>query len=159
MFDNTTMTAIPNTDTSSLLSLAKHTMRSFLLVCSYLSFSCLFHASAHIFGQSGRHENPSQRSVTVQNESGRKVDIFWVNNLKPRVPETFVSQSEEDDGYSYGADAGIISYVGHTFEIRELPGKISGRCVEETCWKGRFVVNNEEDQSKQPAKIGRFLEM
>eukprot|EP00980_Cylindrotheca_fusiformis_P027441 scaffold20461_cov117-Cylindrotheca_fusiformis.AAC.4 len=118
-------------------------MRSVILIFLLLSF--LF-ANGHIFGQKGRNTNPSQRSVKVKNESGRKIDVFWVNNLKRGVPETFVSQSEDGDGYSYGADAGILSYVGHMFEIREMPGKKSGKCLEETCWKGRFVVNDEKEQ-------------
>jgi hypothetical protein len=121
-------------------------MRSFLL--SFLLLPFIVFTNGHIFGQSGRHENPSQRSVTIKNESTRKVEIFWVDNLNPRIAETFVSQSDDEVGYSYGADAGIISYVGHTFEIRELPGKKSGTCVQKTCWKGRFVVNDEEKQGK-----------
>jgi len=82
----------------------------------------------------------------VINKSGRRVEIFWVNLGDPRNEE-FISQSETPgDGVAYGASASINSFVGHTFEIREQPGRNSGRCLQELCWRGRFTVNQEHDQ-------------
>ena len=105
-------------------------------------------SNAHILGQPRRMEVETQRNLEIINQSGRRVDVFWVNANNPKKEE-FVTQTEKGDGVAYGAGASINSYVGHTFEVRELPGKNSGRCLEETCWKGRFTVNAEYEQGKQ----------
>jgi hypothetical protein len=47
-----------------------------------------------------------------------------------------------------GASFALNSYVGHTFQIRELPGKKSGVCEgqDQTCRIGTFTVNSNNDQ-------------
>ena len=49
-----------------------------------------------------------------------------------------------------GADLNLNSYVSHTFQVREMPGKISGVCSGEdhVCRVGRFTVNSHENQGE-----------
>ena len=133
----------------NMLPRTAHSLRHFnraLLAVSLILLSIAIPSSkAHILGQTRRLETVSQRSVEVINKSGRRVDVLWVNSQNPKQEE-FVTQSENGDGVAYGAAASINSYVGHTFEVREMPGKNSGKCLEETCWKGRFTVSTEHEQ-------------
>jgi hypothetical protein len=105
---------------------------------------------AYILSQYDRYESLLQRSVRIRNKSGRRLEAYWVNNLDPNQPETFVAQSLDGEGILYGADCSISSYAGHEFEIRELPGKTSGTCLETNCWSGRFVVSMQQKQGKIP---------
>ena len=95
-------------------------------------------------------ETPTSRGIAFVNESGRKCDVFWVNTFKK--PEEFVPQYVEDGvsiGLAYGADKPISSYIGHTFEIRELPstkGLAKGRCAFSKCRKVRYTVTDRQDQ-------------
>lgn len=94
-----------------------------------------------------RREAPNQRNVLVFNKSGRRVDIFWINRAVE--PNEFRSNSENGEGYPYGASQGINSYIGHEFEIREMPSKKTGQCqIPNDCKKGYFKVNDQEGQSK-----------
>mmetsp|Transcript_7731 Transcript_7731/g.18615 ORF Transcript_7731/g.18615 Transcript_7731/m.18615 type:complete len:492 (+) Transcript_7731:139-1614(+) len=117
----------------------------FLVVLLLVSVAFIPSSNAHILGQPRRMETEAQRNVEIVNKSGRRVDVFWVNSQNPKKEE-FVTQSDNADGIAYGAASGINSYVGHTFEIREMPGKNSGECLTETCWKSRFTVSNEHEQ-------------
>jgi hypothetical protein len=44
----------------------------------------------------------------------------------------------------FGATSGINSYVGHTFEVQELPSKKG--CLQKKCRKTHFTVSGDEDQ-------------
>lgn len=89
-----------------------------------------------------------------KNNSGRRVDVLWMNTLEPKGPDgkfLLQSNSENGEGYAYGADAGISSYIGHAFEVQEMPAKSTGKCFNEIkCRSGYFKVNQEEDQGKKP---------
>lgn len=92
-------------------------------------------------------ENFHSRSLAVENLSGRKTDMFWVNTFK--TPEEFVPQFVEDGvsvGLPYGGDKSISSYQGHTFEIRELPSKRTGSCVYQECRKVRYTMTDRREQ-------------
>jgi hypothetical protein len=91
-----------------------------------------------------RRRTDSQRSIRFRNQSGRRTDIFWVNTFKE--PNEFVTQSIDGEGYLYGADTSISSFIGHEFEVREQPSKKTGRCVYDECRKARFKVNDQENQ-------------
>lgn len=52
-----------------------------------------------------------------------------------------LKRSHETDG----ADFPLDSYVGHEFEVRELPGK-TGECKEQTCRHSYFKVSENDDQ-------------
>ena len=49
-----------------------------------------------------------------------------------------------------GASQSLSSYVGHTFEVRELPAKKSGVCAGEgeVCRVDHFTVSANHDQSE-----------
>ena len=49
-----------------------------------------------------------------------------------------------------GGDFSLNSYVGHEFEVREMPSSRTGLCVSEdqTCRNGFFVVSENEEQSE-----------
>lgn len=103
---------------------------------------------AHILGLNRALLADAQREVEIFNESGRRVDVLWVNDLVPDQPESFVSQTESGD-LAYGASTHINSFNGHTFVIQELPGKQSGNCLEpQRCWNGRFTINGESEQGE-----------
>lgn len=98
-----------------------------------------------------RYEQPLQRTVLVKNQSGRRFDVFWINNVNPGVPESFVTQSEGAEGYPYGGETSILSFIGHAFEIREMPSKKTHECLYGMCRRGRFKVNDQENQG-EPVK-------
>jgi len=92
-----------------------------------------------------RRETPTQRNVLLINKSGRRVDLFWINRFVD--PIQFQSNSDNGEGYPYGASQGINSYIGHEFEIREMPSKKTGQCqIPNDCKKGYFQVNDQEGQ-------------
>mmetsp|Transcript_13032 Transcript_13032/g.24895 ORF Transcript_13032/g.24895 Transcript_13032/m.24895 type:complete len:466 (-) Transcript_13032:352-1749(-) len=84
----------------------------------------------------------SARSIQIMNESGRRTEVHWVH------PETgeMVLQSTPD--ILHGASFALNSYVGHTFEVRELAAKKTGVCAGEdmTCRVDHFTVNSNQDQ-------------
>lgn len=83
-----------------------------------------------------------ERSFSIINESGRRLEVHWIH------PDTgeMVLQSTPD--ILAGANFALNSYVGHSFQIRELPGKKSGVCEGEgqVCRIGMFTVNKNNDQ-------------
>ena len=85
--------------------------------------------------------NPLSRSMRVRNESGVKLDIFWIH---PTTRELAASHTS-GDGIVFGAESGILSYVGHEFEVREMPNK-HGKCHDTECRKTYFACNDNEDQ-------------
>jgi hypothetical protein len=50
------------------------------------------------------------------------------------------------DGVVYGGETGISSYVGHRFEVQEMPSKTTGKCREAECRKTYFTCNSNEEQ-------------
>jgi hypothetical protein len=81
------------------------------------------------------------RSITIQNDSGTKVEIYWIN---PSTGQGLLQSSP----YIYnGAALNLNSFVTHTFEAREMPGK-GGTCLgkDQTCRIGYFTVNKNDDQ-------------
>mmetsp|Transcript_26124 Transcript_26124/g.71648 ORF Transcript_26124/g.71648 Transcript_26124/m.71648 type:complete len:491 (-) Transcript_26124:353-1825(-) len=92
-------------------------------------------------------ENPTSRGISIDNQSGRKIDLYWVNTFKD--PEQFVPQLLEDGkqvGCAYGAEKYVSSFIGHVFEIRELPSRKTKECLFGECRKGRFQVVDVRDQ-------------
>ncbi|KAG7359632.1 hypothetical protein IV203_034730 [Nitzschia inconspicua] len=96
-----------------------------------------------ILGRSQKSANENQRSFHFHNKSGRRVDVLWVNVHK--TPNEFVSQNG-GEGYPFGGDTSVLSYIGHEFEILEMPSKKTKKCLFEECRKARFTVNDQENQ-------------
>ena len=78
------------------------------------------------------------------NECSRRVEVHWVH------PDTgeMVLQSTPD--ILHGASFALNSYVGHTFEVRELAAKKTGVCAgeDQTCRVDHFTVNANQDQGE-----------
>jgi hypothetical protein len=94
-------------------------------------------------GRKRRGGHPQSRSIRVMNQCGFPVDVYWIH------PETgeLAESNTNGDGIMYGSETGISSYVGHEFEVREMPRKDTGQCKEpDQCRKTYISVNNNEDQ-------------
>ena len=92
-----------------------------------------------VVGTGRRRKNGvvNARHITIHNQSGAKVDVFWIH---PETRELGASNTE-DKGIMYGASTGIASFVTHAFEIQEM-----APCKNTRCRKGYFSVSNNEDQ-------------
>jgi hypothetical protein len=88
--------------------------------------------------------NPMARSINIMNESGRRVEIHWIN------PDdgSMVLQSTPD--VLNGASLTLNSYMGHNFEVRELPAKKTMECAgdDKQCRIDRFTVKSTQDQGE-----------
>lgn len=99
-----------------------------------------------VVGRKRRDGHPLSRSVRVINQSGYRIDIFWIH------PETneLAESNTNNDGIMFGSETYISSYVGHEFEVQELPSNKTGLCrssgQSDDCLKIYFTVNNNEDQ-------------
>lgn len=68
-----------------------------------------------------------ERSIEIMNKSGHKVEIYWVHAGTGEL----VLQSSPH--VFNGATFTLNSFVGHSFQARELPGKSSGVCRNQEC--------------------------
>eukprot|EP00804_Cyclotella_cryptica_P029451 CCRYP_011270-RA/>CCRYP_011270-RA protein AED:0.18 eAED:0.18 QI:2826/1/1/1/0.75/0.4/5/1530/114 len=100
--------------------------------------ACLLHF------QTASGQQSIERSIAIMNQSGRRVDVHWVPPYKGEM----ILQSKPD--ILNGASLNLNSYVGHTFQVRELPGKVSGVCAGENqqCRIEHFTVNANENQGE-----------
>lgn len=123
-------------------------MRFLMLPILAVLVSCLLlsRVDSAALGQR-RREAPNGRVVVVDNQSGRRIEVYWINRQKN--PPSFHANSADGEGYPYGATTAINSYIGHEFELRELPSKRSNECATPgQCRKGHFQVNDQEDQGE-----------
>ena len=96
-----------------------------------------------------RHDTPEQRVVMIYNQSGRRIDALWVNIMeKPSGPSQDYPRLSHSEGVGIpvGGESALSSYIGHEFDIVELPQKSTGKCLYSKCRKGYFKVNAGEDQ-------------
>jgi hypothetical protein len=79
------------------------------------------------------------------NESGSRVEIYWIH------PQTREATLMSSPNVMNGATFPLNSFVGHEFEVRELPSVKSGVCSSEdqTCRSNFFTVSENADQSEQ----------
>jgi hypothetical protein len=93
------------------------------------------------------------RSISIMNESGRRVEVHWIN------PDngSMVLQSTPD--ILNGASMSLNSFVGHNFEVRELPAKKTGVCggEDETCRVDHFTVKATQDQGESSPPLSSAL--
>lgn len=83
-----------------------------------------------------------KRSIQMLNESGNRIEIYWVH------PQTKESKLMSQAPVVPGARFPLQTYVGHEFEMRELPFEKTGECnsTEKTCRITSFVVSDNDDQ-------------
>jgi hypothetical protein len=87
----------------------------------------------------------ASRHISILNNSGRRVEIYWIN------PDTGENVLMSDPHVVSGADFPLDSYVGHTFEARELPNKKTGECQSSSdspgeCHRAVFSVSENDNQ-------------
>lgn len=93
-------------------------------------------------GVSGRSDS---RHISILNHSGRRVQILWIH------PDTKEGVLMSDPHVANGADFPLDSFVGHTFEARELPSKKTGECQSSddgpgVCRRALFTVSENDEQ-------------
>jgi hypothetical protein len=86
----------------------------------------------------------TSRNIKILNESGGKVEIHWIH------PQTRAATLMSTPNVMNGASFPLNSYIGHEFEVRELPSTTTGVCPSEdqTCRTALFPVSGNADQSK-----------
>ena len=89
----------------------------------------------------------TSRQIKILNESGSKVEIHWIH------PQTRVGTLMSAPNVMNGASFPLNSFIGHEFEVRELPSVATGVCQSEdqTCRTALFPVSGNDDQSKSNA--------
>eukprot|EP00540_Astrosyne_radiata_P006947 CAMPEP_0116841406 /NCGR_PEP_ID=MMETSP0418-20121206/10907_1 /TAXON_ID=1158023 /ORGANISM="Astrosyne radiata, Strain 13vi08-1A" /LENGTH=459 /DNA_ID=CAMNT_0004471829 /DNA_START=72 /DNA_END=1451 /DNA_ORIENTATION=- len=83
-----------------------------------------------------------ERSVRVLNSSGQPVSLYWVH------PDTRETVLMSDPAIYDGATFPLNSFVGHMFELREMPSSETGVCAspDQTCRAATFEVSQHTDQ-------------
>lgn len=86
----------------------------------------------------------TERPIKILNESGSKVEIYWVH------PQTGALSIMSTPNVLNGASFNLNSFIGHEFEIRELPSSKTGTCKgeEQTCRTNYLAVTENSEQSK-----------
>jgi len=86
--------------------------------------------------------NGLHRTININNLSGRKFDVFWVN------PETKEKIKQSTSAVFNGATFTLNSYVSHAFEAIEVPFKRTKSCggVNGRCRSAGFAVTKSDNQ-------------
>ena len=79
------------------------------------------------------------RNIKIVNESGGKIEVYWVH------PSTRDTARMSDPHVVNGAEFPLDSFVGHEFEIREIPGD-GGECKDQVCRTTYFKVSENDEQ-------------
>jgi hypothetical protein len=140
-------TCVPTTAVRRMMLLPSAV--ALLLLLLLLSLSP-FGVNANALGKP-RRETPTARTIKVQNKSGRRVDILWINRFTANGVVTYHSNSDDGKGYPYGGETSINSYVTHEFQVQEMPSTTKkNKCLgpNDTCRMGYFQVNKEEHQGR-----------
>jgi hypothetical protein len=85
-------------------------------------------------------------SVDIVNAANARFDLFWVNpDSGDRLPI-----SEVGKGILPRKKMNVQTYVGHEFEVREIPSRITNSCAnqDQVCRSATFVVIDQEPQGK-----------
>uniref|UniRef100_A0A7S4AC15 Fe2OG dioxygenase domain-containing protein n=2 Tax=Pseudo-nitzschia australis TaxID=44445 RepID=A0A7S4AC15_9STRA len=84
----------------------------------------------------------TERGITIINNSGSRVEVYWVH------PHTGQTSLMSNPHILNGAEFPLNSFVGHKFELREMPTLSTGLCKSEdqTCRNSFFVVSQNREQ-------------
>lgn len=93
--------------------------------CSGTSFAaCFLLLLAYISSSSAVSEKKllelQKKVLNINNASGRRIEIFYVNEEKLHL----MVKNPLDAGVVFNAN----TYMGHNFEVREVPEKRTGEC-------------------------------
>mmetsp|Transcript_15709 Transcript_15709/g.15110 ORF Transcript_15709/g.15110 Transcript_15709/m.15110 type:complete len:461 (-) Transcript_15709:73-1455(-) len=86
------------------------------------------------------------RNINILNESGKRLEIFWIH------PDTGELVLQTTPYIMDGTTFPLNSFVGHSFEVREMPNSRTGECgyadeEEKTCRSAFFTVNPNDSQA------------
>ena len=86
----------------------------------------------------------TSRHINIQNESGGRVEIYWIH------PNTREASLMSNPNVMNGANFPLDSFIGHEFEVRELPSKQTGgyKSEDQECRSTFFAVSGNNDQGK-----------
>lgn len=84
------------------------------------------------------------RSVRIRNDSGVRVEVHWVHPITQQT--SLMSAPHVSDGATFPLD----TYVGHSFQLREVPHEVTGESEsnDQTCRVATFNVTEDEDQGR-----------
>ena len=87
---------------------------------------------------------PVAQSITVQNSSGRRVEIFYLMP-ESKALHLMTKTNPIEDGQSFN----LNSFPGHSFEVREVPERSTGECggIDMECRSGFFSVGTQLNPS------------
>lgn len=129
------------------------------VLCSFIGRNTVMTVTAKRSSAPATNKNTA-RNIKILNESGSRVEIHWIH------PETREASLMSSPNVMNGASFPLNSYVGHEFEVRELPSVKSGVCGgtedggDQTCKSKFFEVSENDDQSEYstvfPTKICMF---
>jgi len=82
------------------------------------------------------------RGFKIMNYSGFTIELYWVH------PDTREGSLMSNPNIMNGGDFALNSFIGHEFEVRELPSTRTGLCEskDQTCRNDFFVVSENDDQ-------------
>lgn len=106
--------------------------------------------TAAIVGYAARSPN---RSIQMLNDSGSRIEVYWVH------PDTAERRLMSTNPVLFGATFPLQTFVGHEFEMRELPSENTGVCksADQTCRQASFVISENDDQGMSVGRIGHCL--
>jgi len=84
-------------------------------------------------------QQPGASPIQITNDSGNRIEVHWIN---PVTGEAVLQAAD----ILHGASISLSSWVGHSFQVRELPEGGVCRGEEETCGVDTFTVNENQDQ-------------
>ena len=109
-----------------------------MMMCKLIA---LVLATVAAVGYAARANN---RNIQMLNDSGSKIEVFWVH------PDTAERHLMSKAPVLFGATFPLNTFVGHEFEMREVPSEKTGVCKspDQTCRQASFVISENDDQGR-----------
>jgi hypothetical protein len=97
-----------------------------------------------LFFLSAAHGISTDRPIRLFNDAGVKVEVYWIN------PTTRAASLMSTPSIYDGAQMPLNSFVGHEFELREVPAADTGACANEdkVCHSVNFLVSENDNQGE-----------
>lgn len=81
-----------------------------------------------------------ERAIQFKNYSGRRIEVHWVH------PQTGQTVLQSKPFIKNGSTLFLNSFVGHEFQLREMPSASTGECENTECAVGYATVSENEEQ-------------
>jgi hypothetical protein len=119
------------------------------------SFCILFPNVFNFFGEAAESISNEGRDIRIFNYAGVKIELYWID---PNTREDHL-MTLPGVGLYHGAQMPLQSFVGHEFEVREVPSMKTGRC-EGGQMTNKSSMNensdNNENTINDQCRIGSF---